>query len=61
MITPLSGIYTNVSVLDFNSLYPSIIITYNICTTTFITHDLKIKYNERFGYIGGSKLSTGKD
>jgi DNA polymerase elongation subunit (family B) len=45
VITPLSGIYTNVSVLDFNSLYPSIIITYNICTTTFITHDLKIKYN----------------
>ena len=45
VIQPISGIYNNVSVLDFNSLYPSIIITYNICVTTFITHDLKIKYN----------------
>lgn len=45
VINPKSGIFPNVSVLDFNSLYPSIIISYNICMTTLVTHDLKLKYN----------------
>jgi len=45
VLTPCAGKYFNVFVMDFNSLYPSIIIAYNICQTTLITHDLKEKYN----------------
>jgi DNA polymerase I len=33
--TPDAGMYENIAVLDFRSLYPSIIISYNIDSTTF--------------------------
>jgi len=31
---PLPGFYRNIAILDFRSLYPTIIVTHNICTTT---------------------------
>lgn len=33
---PIPGLYDNVLCLDFSSLYPSIIIAYNICYTTLV-------------------------
>ena len=35
VLQPKSGLYNNVIVLDFRSLYPSIIVTHNIDTSTF--------------------------
>lgn len=38
--TPETGLWEDVITLDFNSLYPSIIIAYNICYHTLINPDL---------------------
>lgn len=35
VIQPLPGLYENIAVFDFQSLYPSIIVAHNICVTTF--------------------------
>jgi DNA polymerase elongation subunit (family B) len=40
---PVAGIHDHVNVLDFSSLYPSIIMGYNICFTTLIP---KTRYRE---------------
>lgn len=37
VMDPVPGFYENVVPLDFNSLYPSLIIAHNICYSTFIT------------------------
>lgn len=37
---PLTGVHDNIVCLDFNSLYPSIIIAYNICYTTLVPPEL---------------------
>lgn len=37
VIEPEKGLHSNVIVLDFKSMYPSLIRTYNICPTTLVT------------------------
>lgn len=37
---PVPGLYENVICLDFNSLYPSLIIAYNICWSTLVPQEL---------------------
>ncbi|MEM0480877.1 MAG: DNA-directed DNA polymerase [Candidatus Aenigmatarchaeota archaeon] len=45
VLEPIYGLHSNVIYLDFKSLYPSIIIEYNICTTTLLLNERKdLKY-----------------
>jgi DNA polymerase elongation subunit (family B) len=37
---PISGLYDNIICLDFASLYPSIMMAYNICYTTLVSGDM---------------------
>jgi DNA polymerase I len=39
VLQPKKGIHSSVAVLDFKSMYPSLIITYNICPTTLIVEN----------------------
>ncbi|MBU0953665.1 MAG: DNA-directed DNA polymerase [Nanoarchaeota archaeon] len=43
VIEPVRELHSNVAVLDFKSMYPSIILSYNICPTTLIIGDEKIE------------------
>jgi len=48
VLEPKKGIYEGCSVVDFQSLYPSIIIAYNICPSTYVkssSYSLKISQN----------------
>ncbi len=36
VLDPVRGVYDGCSILDFQSLYPSIIIAYNICPSTYV-------------------------
>lgn len=49
VIEPEKGLHSNVIVLDFKSMYPSIIRTYNICPTTLL----------KAGDAGGTKTPSG--
>ena len=48
VLEPEKGLHTDgcVLVLDFKSLYPSIIITYNICPTTLIKGETELQCNQ---------------
>ncbi|OUM67887.1 hypothetical protein PIROE2DRAFT_58479 [Piromyces sp. E2] len=46
VLEPTPGVYNLCSMLDFTSLYPSIIITHNICYTTLITEEEVKKMNK---------------
>ena len=39
VLDPVVGFHKNVTTLDLNSLYPNVMITYNICPTTFVPDD----------------------
>jgi len=43
VLEPEKGVHSSVLVLDFKSMYPSIIRSYNICPTTLITGDMKVE------------------
>ncbi len=44
---PKPGIYENIAVLDFRSLYPTIIVSYNICPTTLSDKGKCVKVDGR--------------
>ncbi|KAJ3224078.1 DNA-directed DNA polymerase delta [Clydaea vesicula] len=44
VLDPTPGIYNNCAVLDFQSLYPSIMIAYNICSSTYISNFHKAEF-----------------
>ncbi len=44
VIEPISGVYDYCTMLDFTSLYPSVIITHNICYTTLLDNSMIDKY-----------------
>lgn len=53
VMDPIKGFYADpISVLDFTSLYPSIMISKNLCYTTLLT-------KEQFDTFGGIKTPTG--
>lgn len=39
VLDPLPGMHSNVTVLDFKSMYPSLIRTFNVCPTTLINRE----------------------
>ena len=55
---PIPGIYDNIICLDFSSLYPSIIMAYNICFTTLISPDLENKIKDSDCNIAEVAIST---
>ena len=50
VMTPEVGIYEHCATVDFSSLYPSIIISENICYTTYVPEHRRIA-SERYNYI----------
>lgn len=41
VIEPHKGVYNKCTLLDFQSLYPSLIIAYNICPSTYLNKEIK--------------------
>lgn len=48
--TPMSGLHDNVGVFDFKSLYPTTIIAYNLCFSTFIPWSVKLNKEDEDKY-----------
>ena len=51
---PAPGLYHNLAVVDFRSLYPSIIISHNVCPSTIVKDSAQPKFlgrETRFGFI----------
>lgn len=42
VVQPLAGLYEHIATFDFNSMYPNIIIDFNICFTTLVNKNTKI-------------------
>lgn len=43
---PTPGLYKNVGSLDVNSMYPTLMIAYNLCYTTVVDHDKSTEFND---------------
>lgn len=48
---PIKGLHDNVIALDFKSLYPSIIIAYNLCYTTLVDNDNLLNNKKEGSYL----------
>ncbi|MEM2098439.1 MAG: DNA polymerase domain-containing protein [Candidatus Bathyarchaeia archaeon] len=48
VLTPQSGLHENIAVLDFKSMYPNIMIKYNLSPDTYVPPDEKISEDEVF-------------
>lgn len=55
---PVPGVYRNIVCLDFSSLYPSIIMAYNMCYTTLIN---EMKYGRRVDQLIKDTGGTDED
>lgn len=55
VLTPEVGYYKNVISLDFASLYPSIIMAYNLCPSTFISDESESSKEKQTFIIDGKK------
>ena len=61
---PIPGLYDNVICLDFASLYPSIIMAFNICYTTLLEKDVEMeddKVNHFHIDMDESEVDDGKE
>ena len=61
---PIPGLYDNVICLDFASLYPSIIMAFNICYTTLLEKETEMedeKVNHFYIDMNESEVDDGKD
>jgi DNA polymerase elongation subunit (family B) len=61
---PIPGLYDNVICLDFASLYPSIIMAFNICYTTLLEHDVDMddeKVNHFYIDMDTSEVDDGNE
>jgi DNA polymerase elongation subunit (family B) len=61
---PLPGLYDNVICLDFASLYPSIIMAFNICYTTLLEEGTEMedeKVNHFYIDMDASEVDDGKE
>jgi DNA polymerase elongation subunit (family B) len=61
---PIPGLYDNVICLDFASLYPSIIMAFNICYTTLLEHETQLddeKVNHFHIDMDASEIDDGEE
>jgi DNA polymerase elongation subunit (family B) len=61
---PIPGLYDNVICLDFASLYPSIIMAFNICYTTLLEKETEMedgKVNHFYIDMDASEVDDGKE
>lgn len=60
VMEPMSGYYTSpVLVLDFQSLYPSVMIAYNYCYSTCLGRAIKFKGRNKLGVLSELELDPG--
>jgi DNA polymerase elongation subunit (family B) len=62
VLEPEKGLYEGCSVVDFQSLYPSIIIAYNICPSTYVrssSYPLAISQYHEICVVSAEKFKSG--
>lgn len=59
VVDPIPGKYSNIPTLDFTSLYPSIIIAYNLCYSTVLPTDTEIPEHMYNAYKWREETKSG--